>query len=114
MKSRIFVIAALAVVLSVVLGGCFGNTWRVSFALPVNYSDWHQEDYDGELNSVSGIGVRLDKWALNSPVAFDEDFTVTVNFILNTDADNTATLGICVGDRAGFFPSNYIYSLFLD
>lgn len=112
MKSRIFVIAALAVVLSIMTGGCFGNIWRVSFALPNNYSDWHQEDFGGELDSVTGIGVRLDEWALNSPVAFDEDFTITVNFILNTDADNTATFGICIGDGAGFFPSNYIYSRF--
>src|SRR5512133_3605518 len=102
MKNRIFVIVALAIVLSIASGGCFGNTWRVSLALPDNYSDWHQEDYEGELESVPGIGVRLDKWALNSPVAFDEDFTVTVNFILNTDADNTAAFSICVGDRAGF------------
>jgi len=112
MKSRLLVIAALAVVLSIALGGCFGNTWKVSFALPNNYSDWAQQDLLGSIESVPAFGVRLNKWALSSPVAFDEDFTITVNFSLITDADETALFGICVGDEKGFFPSNYIYSRF--
>jgi hypothetical protein len=114
MKSRLIIVVALVAMLSLSLGGCFGNTWTVSFSVPSNYDDWHQEDHDGGLEQLPGIGVRIDRWSLSSPVAFDGDFTATVSFILNTDADSTAMLGICLGDTAGFYPANFIYSIFTD
>lgn len=114
MKSRLITVAAIAVMLSISLGGCFGNTWTVSFAVPGNYDDWHQEDHGGGIEQLPGLGVRIDRWSLSSPVAFDGDFTVTAYFAMSTDADSTAILGICLGDSAGFYPANYIYSIFFD
>ena len=90
MSRKAAMILIMALVLAVSSGGCFGKSWRVSFAFPANYSDWGQQDYGGSIASVPGLGVKLNYWALNSPVAFNQDFTITVDLSLYTDADERA------------------------
>ncbi len=114
MSRKVLLIAALALVLAITSGGCFGKSWKVSFAFPSNYSDWLQQDWGGSIASVPGLGVKLNAWALSSPVAFDQDFTITVNLTLNTAEDEEVYFGILIGDGVGFYPTNYLYSVFSD
>lgn len=114
MNRKYLLIAALALVLAVASGGCYGKVWKVSFAFPANYSDWGQQGYGGSITSLPGLGVKLHSWALNSPVAFNQDFTVTVDFTLYTDEDEKVFFGILIGDDDKFYPTNYLYSTFSD
>ena len=112
MSRKVILISVLVLVLTLALGGCSGKLWRVSFAWPDNYSDWEQQDWGGSITSLPGIGVKLNAWAIGSPVAFDQDFTVTVDLTLNTAEDENVYFGIMIGDANEFHPANYIYSVF--
>jgi hypothetical protein len=114
MKNRLFALAVLALSLVLVSGGCFGNTWRVSFAQLDNYDDWIFSPSGDYWEHVAGIGVRLSGTTMSSPVAFTGDFTMTVLFTLNTDADETVYFGFYPGDSRAWTPSNAISSFFDD
>lgn len=114
MSKKAVLVPALAILLALVAGGCFGKVWKVSFAFPDNYSDWKQQNWSGSITSLPGLGVKLDAWSLSSPVAFDQDFTISVDFTLNTEEEQNVYFGILIGDDDEFYPDNYIYSVFSD
>lgn len=114
MRNRLLAITMLSLSLILVLGGCFGNTWKVSFGQLDNYDDWIFSPSGDYWEHVPGIGVRLKGTTMSSPVAFTGDFTMTVLFTLYTDEDETVYFGFYPGDSRAWTPWNAISSFFND
>ena len=113
-KKRLLALLLLSLSLTLALGGCFGNTWKVSFRALENFDDWTFAPAGDYWDLVPGIGVRLNGASMSSPVAFTGDFTMTVLFTLNTDEDNTVYFGFYPGDSRSWTPFNAISSFFDD
>lgn len=111
-RKRLFAFAVLSLTLALVLGGCFGNTWKVSFGNLENFDDWIFSPAGDYWDLIPGIGVKLNSTSMSSPVAFTGDFTMTVLFTLNTDEDETVYFGFYPGDSRAWTPSNAISSFF--
>jgi hypothetical protein len=85
MKALRIVLMVVLIVFAISSAGCM-KTWIFDFTGSTSLSDWHISDWSGSYVR-DGLGLRINNMGFVSPFAFTGDFTLTVEFTLDTAAD---------------------------
>jgi len=111
LRQKRLAVLVLAIAFALVCAGCEKTqTWAFDFTTAENVDDWNPEDIgEGSIELVPGKGLHLYRYSVCSPVAFTGDFTVTVDFSLDTLPDSYAYFELYLADGIYWEPENMIY-----
>lgn len=87
MKHLRILIAIIAVILVLATSGC-SKTWSTNFTLVSDIDDWNKVDFaDPRICALEPEGLRIVGYWVEAPYEFRGDFTVSYNFVLDTNVD---------------------------